>query len=64
LAAIRRRAAAHGAIVGISHRFTAPGIYWADVVMPGYGTVATGRTELEAATAAISQFDGYLATWQ
>lgn len=47
----------HGAIMSISGRFCAHGMYWADIIRPGYGTIATGRSPLQAARAAVSQFD-------
>ena len=55
--AIRRYAADHGAILGTSHRFAPAGSFWADLVAPGYGTIATGPTRLDAAMAAITQLD-------
>jgi len=55
--ALRRHAARHGAILGTSRRFRPGDTWWADVIRPGYGTIATGPTQLHAALAAISQFD-------
>jgi hypothetical protein len=60
--ALRRHAARHGAILGTSHRFSSAATWWADVIRPGYGTVATGPTQLDAAMAAIKQFDSDVTT--
>jgi hypothetical protein len=54
---LRAYALCNGAIMAVSGYFCPPGTYWADIIQPDYGTVATGRTPLDAARAAIRQFD-------
>jgi hypothetical protein len=55
--ALKAYAESRGATLAISSRFCPAGTHWADIIKPGYGTTATGRTPLQAASAAISQFD-------
>jgi hypothetical protein len=60
--AIRAHAHHHGAIIGISHRFSLPGHYWADMIAPGHATIATARTPFAAAHKALTQFTETLPT--
>jgi hypothetical protein len=54
---IRAYANSRGAIMAISGYFCPKGTYWADVIRPGYATLATATTPLQAATAALRQFE-------
>jgi hypothetical protein len=62
LKAIRAHAHRHGAIIGISHHFCAPGTYWADMIAPGHAAIVRGPTPLAAAHRALTQFTETLPT--
>jgi hypothetical protein len=54
--ALRAYAHSRGAIMAISGHFCPTGTYWADIIRPGYATLATAPSALQAATAAIAQY--------
>jgi hypothetical protein len=55
--ALRAYAYEHGAIMAVSGHFCPEGTYWADLIRPGYATLATAASPVEAAMAAIAQFE-------
>jgi hypothetical protein len=54
--AIRAYAHQRGAIMAVSSHFGPPGLYWADIIQPGYATIAQATTPLAAAVTAVHRY--------